>query len=253
MNQNLPTINYKPQTRRAFTLIEVLIVIAIIGILLAKKFFDRTTLFASLWFVFAIFSMLLSGRPYPHYIIQAVAPLTILVTLLVLGAERYRFLTIPFLLIFFTSLVFYKFYNYPVLPYYQNFLSFIVGAKTQEQYFTSFDSRVPRNYKLAKFLNMATNPSERIFIWGTEPELYALSRRLPPGRYVASFHIFDFGAQKETMESLVKNPPKYIIRIRSELRDLPGLEVFMNQNYLYLDAIDGAEVWKYVPKTTPKN
>ncbi len=121
-----------------------------------------------------------------------------------------------------------------------------MGAKTQEQYFSAFDRRVPRNYQLAAFLSIATKPNEHIFIWGTEPELYALSHRLPPGRYVTSFHIIDFAAEKETLESLVKNPPKYIIRIQAETRELPGLDAFMNQNYIYLESMDGAEIWKKV-------
>lgn len=222
----------------------VILAFAITGIFLFRKFFDKVTLFVSIWFVLAVFSMLLSGRPYPHYIIQAIPPFAILVTTLVLGNEKYRFLTVPFLLVFFTSLVFYKFYYYPVFAYYQNFLAFAAGNKTQEQYFSHFDSRVTRTYELAKFLSMTTKPDDKVFIWGTEPELYALSKRLPPGRYVTSFHIVDFGAQKETIESLVKSKPKYIIRVRGETRELPGLDNFMHQNYIYLETINEAGIWK---------
>lgn len=230
----------------------VVLAITIIGILMFKKFFDKTTLFASIWFVFAVFSMLLSGRPYPHYIIQAVPPLAILVTILLLGREKYRFLTVPFLLIFFTSLVFYKFYYYPVFSYYQNFLSFSAGQKSQEEYFRHFDGRVPITYKLAEVIASRTTSQEKIFIWGTMPELYALTHRLPPGRYVTSFHIGDFQGEAETLKSLQDNPPRYIIRVQGEKRPFSGFDSFLYKNYLldevsssaYLETVDGVEVWK---------
>lgn len=228
----------------------IVLAFSIIGILIFQKFFDKTTLFASIWFVFAVFNMLLSGRPYPHYIIQAVPPFAILVTILLLGREKYRFLTVPFLLIFLTSLVFYKFYNYPVLPYYQNFLSFSSGQRSQEEYFRYFDSRVPTTYKLAEVVASRTTSQDRIFIWGTMPELYALTHRLPPGRYVTSFHIGDFKGKDETLKSLQNNPPRYIIRVREEKRPFPGFDSFLYKNYLYLETVDGVEIWKLAsPKT----
>lgn len=217
---------------------------SLIGILIFKKFFDKTILFALIWFVFAAFSMLLSGRPYPHYIIQAVPPLAILVTILLLGREKYRFLTVPFLLIFLTSLVFYKFYYYPTFSYYQNFLSFSAGQKSQEEYFRYFDSRVPTTYKLAETIASRTTSQEKIFIWGTMPELYALTHRLPPGRYVTSFHIGDFKGEAETLESLQNSPPRYIIRVQGEKRPFPGFDSFLYKNYLHVETIDGAELWK---------
>lgn len=218
------------------------------GILLVliflKKFFDKRTLFAATWFSFALFAILLPARPYPHYLIQGVPPLSLLLALLVFGKEKHRFLSVPFLLIFTGSLVFYQFYYYPTFSYYQNFLAFAAGRKTQEEYFKYFDRRVPQTYDLAEFLRQRTAPNERVFIWGTAPEVYALSRRLPPGRFVTSFHIGDIGAQKETLLALEKDPPRYIIVLQSENRSFPGFRRFLLENYILIDTRDGAEVWK---------
>lgn len=211
---------------------------------LFRKRFDRTTLFLVLWFIFTLFASLLSGRPYPHYIIQAFPPFALLLSILVLGREKYRFLPVPFLLLFIFSLVFYKFYYYPVFPYYENFLAFVAGAKTKTEYFEHFDRRVPIIYRLAQTIDARTTKSDRIFIWGTAPEVYALSRRLPPARYITSFHIKDFSGEKETTNSLVEKRPKYIIVLKNETAPFPQFFAFLQKNYIYLETIGEAEIWK---------
>lgn len=222
----------------------VVLALVVLLIFAFKKYFGKLALFASLWFIFATFAMLLSGRPYPHYVIQAVPPLSILVAILAFGRERFRFLPVPLFLLFLASLVFYKFYYFPTFSYYQNFLAFATGQKTREEYFRNFDNRVPRTYKLAEFIASRTTLKDKVFIWGTEPEVYALSRRLPPGRYVASYHIADFGTQAETLHALESQPPKYIIVIQEERRDFPGFFEFLAANYIFLENVNGAEVWR---------
>lgn len=222
----------------------IVLFVLLAAIAVFKKRLDQTTFFVSLWFVFSLFAALLSGRPYPHYLLQAIAPLALLVTILVNGAQKQRFWTTPLILVFLASLVFYKFSAYPVLPYYQNFLAFTFGQKGHQQYLTSFDVRTPRTYRLAQFIASTTKPKDKIFIWGTEPELYALSRRLPPGRYVTSFHISDFGGAQETIQALSKNLPKYILIDTNEKRDLPGLANLLQKRYTYLHSDSNMEVWK---------
>jgi hypothetical protein len=224
---------------------EVLAAIFVI-LLIVKKFFDKTTLFLTVWFSLSIFGMLLSGRPYPHYIIQAIAPLCLLLGHLIYGAHRYRFLPLPIIGVFLLSLTFYKFYHYPIYPYYENFVSFTLGQKSWEAYINNFDSRMSNTYSVAKYLVEHTNPKERIFIWGTEPELYALSRHVPPGRYITSFHIIDFEGQEETMKSLNDNPPQYVLISKNENRTLVGFDKFVSSHYLYVQTIGNLEIWKKV-------
>lgn len=209
-----------------------------------RKRFDTPTLFASIWFSFTLFAALIPGRPYPHYIIQVIPPLSLLVAILALGRERYRFLPIPFLGVLLFSLVFYKFYYYPSFPYYKNFIEFAMGQKSQMQYFEHFDRRMPSLYTLNAFLSQRTTKKDKIFIWGTMPELYALSGRLPPGRYITSFHITDFQGEEETLKALENNKPAYIFTLREEQRPFPGFSAFLQSNYIYLQNIDTVDVWK---------
>lgn len=223
--------------------------LVLLVIFVARKRFDQVTLFACLWFTFALFATLLSSRPYPHYLIQVIGPLALLISLLVFGKEKYRFLTVPFLLLLTFSLVFYKFGYYPTVSYYKNFLMFAAGQRTKQEYFENFDKRMPMIYQLGEILTSRTARRERIFVWGTAPELYALARRLPPGKFVTAFHIQDFDGYAQTMEALRANSPKYIIVLKAESAPFPEFFSFLHKNYLYLETVDGAEIWKAVSPT----
>lgn len=224
----------------------------IILLLLFRKHFNKTALFASIWLTFALFAALLSARPYPHYIIQVVPPLALLVGILAFGREKFRFLPVPFIALFLFSLVFYKFYYYPTFSYYKNFILFASGRQTKWQYFENFDRRMQMVYEVAETVANRTGREDRIFIWGTAPELYALSRRLPAGRYTTSFHIRDFSGQQETISELEKKNPKYIIVLKDEKTPFPQFFRFLQKNYLYLETIHETEIWKAVSPTILK-
>lgn len=225
---------------RGIVLVSVLFII-----FLAHKRFNKVALFASLWFTFALFAATLSGRPYPHYLIEIIPPSVLLLGLVSFGQERFRYLPLPLLFLLLSALLFYKFYYYPTFSYYGNFVAYASGQKTQEDYFLYFGDKVPKTYELAQSLSSKTLPSDRVFIWGTEPEIYALSRRLPPGRYTTSYHIRDFRGEEETLTTLKQARPRYIIVVKDE-EPLPGLQSFLEENYVYLETIMNAEVWRAV-------
>lgn len=208
-----------------------------------RRRFNKVSLFASLWFAFALFAATLSSRPYPHYLLEVVPPLALLLGLVSFGQERFRYLPLPLLFLLLSGLVFYKFYYYPTFSYYGNFLAYAAQQKTQEEYFLYFDSRVPRTYQLAEKISSKTAPTDRVFIWGTEPEVYALAHRLPPGRYTTAYHIRDFGGEEETLAVVKKTRPRYIIVVEGE-ESLPGLQSFLEENYIHLETIMGAQIWR---------
>lgn len=217
----------------------------VLGLLfLFRKHFTPAAQFVSIWLTLSLFAALISARPYSHYLIQTVPPLCLALTILALGKWKERFLPLPFLLFFFSAAVYYQFSYYPTLSYYKNFVQFVLHQKSKDDYFNSFDRRMPRVYQLASALKNRTENLDRVFIWGTAPEVYALSRRLPPGRYVTSFHITDFGGEEETMQALNKNKPVYIVVLPEETRNLANLPAFLQANYLYIESIEGAQFWK---------
>jgi len=204
-------------------------------------------LLVSLWLLLALFGALLSGRPYPHYLIQILAPFLILsgamiVNLSFLIEEKRLF--VLFLPIFLVPLAFrvYNFYTYRVLDYYQNFAEFTLGKKNQDEYYRWFDGRVAANYQLARFIRDTVPENERIFIWGNEPCVYALSRHLPVGRYAVAYHIIDFDGYEETMEAIKKNRPLLIIFAPFD-RFFLDLNSFLEAGYLRVETVNKAQIW----------
>lgn len=227
--------------------IRTILLLVISGLIFyTRKSFSKSSLFASIWLVFTLFAALLSARPYPHYLIQTMAPLTLLIAITICKRGRQKFIPIPFIALFAASLVFYKFYYYPTISYYQNFLSFIIGQKSQAEYFAYFNKKTLATYQAANYINQRTRYGARIFIWGTAPEIYALSRHIPPGRFITSFHIKDFHGEAETIRDLQKNKPSYVLVLQDEDREFPALFKFLSENYLKIKTENRIEYWKLV-------
>lgn len=184
-----------------------------------------------LWFSFALFAALLSGRPYPHYLLQTIPALALSFGLFFhKGKQKIVPLVLSVGLI--TAFLFFKFWHYPNISYYQNFYQFLLGTKTKNEYFAHFGNHTQALYQTAEFLKIRNQSREKIFIWGTQPSLYALTRRLPVGRYTTSYHIIDFNGYQETMEALAQNLPRYIIVDQEEKRTFPPLKFFIQDNYV---------------------
>jgi len=213
-----------------------------------KKLLRRpVALLASLWLSFSLFGALLSGRPYPHYLIQIFAPFLVLLGVVVVNFSSFIkdkilfVLVLPIFLIPF-ALWIYSFHVYPTLDYYQNFAQFVLGQKNKDKYYCWFDSRVARNYQLARFIRDTVPENERIFIWGNEPCVYALSRRLPVGRYTVAYHIIDFDGYEETMAAMKNNKPLLVVLPPFD-HTFSGLNSFLEENYLWVKVIDKIQIW----------
>jgi len=152
---------------------------------------------------------------------------------------------LPLSLFFFVP-VYFKFWYYPSAPYYLKFARFAVGKSTKQEYISSFGDHVQRSYDIADLVNKTTKKKDNIFVWGSENQtVYALSRRLPPIKYVAQYHINDFSSNAEVVEKIKNNPPKLIIL----LPDSPSFREivpFLRDNYILIETIDGAEIWSLI-------
>jgi len=252
--QNLPYLSsWGGQAKSAVPnpglLIRALLVLGLsAGLWLKQKTINRPLIFVSVWFAFSIFATLLSGRPYPHYLIQVLPSFAFLAAIFLSKPQaREKFLSLLLLGVLFFSIIYFRFWGYPVFSYYQNFLAFAFGQKTQTEYFQNFSSKVPQTYELAEFITTHTAPNEKVFIWGDSPVVYALSHRLPPGRYTASYHIIDFGAQEETIDILKKETPRFIINLNDENRPFSQLETLISQDYALFKNIHQAQIFHRLP------
>lgn len=197
-----------------------------------------------LWSIIVLFAALLSGRPYPHYLMQTAGVMAMCLTLVVAGVRREKVLGVVVIGIFLAAIGVFKFYNYPVLSYYKNFGEWVGRRKNQTEYFAWFNSQVNDNYRIAKVVRDGSDNGDKIFVWGDEPMIYAVSKRLPVGKYTVYYHIKDFRAEKETLTKLQTNPPKYIVSFGKE-DDLPGLALLLAEKYLVQGRVGRAVIYRY--------
>jgi len=206
-----------------------------------KKLSNKFILF-SLWTIFTLFAVALSERPYPHYLIQTVAPISFLIAIFFTEKKLEQSLAvIPLALTLFVP-VYYKFWLYPTASYYLRFVNFATLRETRTAYFNGFSPTTSRNYEIAQFLVTSSNVSDRVFMWGPDSAaVYALSKRLPPIKYVVDYHILENSTKAQEAENIASNPPKFIILTS----DNPYTELLplIKQKYFLINTIGNANVY----------
>ena len=209
---------------------------------LKRKSFSKEFVFVTSWLTLSLFAVTLSERPYPHYLIQAVPSVSILLAMLFTYQNLTQTLVILPLALFSVVPVFYKYWHYGSLNYYHRFLAFSIGKMPKDTYLSGFGGEVIRNYNIAKFIKSYTNKNDRIFVWEDSSQIYALSKRLPPLKYVAGYHIKDFYSPSLLIEDLNSNLPKLIVILPNSN---PPKEIisFIKKNYVFIEKIDGGEMW----------
>lgn len=226
-----------PMMYRIATIVFGVILLWIARFKISKKF-----IFLSLWTMFALFGVVLSGRPYPHYFIQAIAPVSILLAMFFSDKSiEQSLVVIPLALSFFVP-VYYKFWLYPVTFYYERFINFSIGKITKEQYFNQFNDKATRNYDIARFLSSTTLETDRVFMWDSDSStVYSLARRLPPIKYVADYHINDFSSKSELMVSLNETLPKMILL--SDSNPLPEIKRLITDKYHLIQRFNDVNIF----------
>lgn len=197
------------------------------------------------WLVWALFGALLSERPYPHYLLQAVPP-AVLTLGVMIETKKKEVALAAFLVLGLSlfSIYRYQFYFYSSTKYYSRFIEMMTGKMSKVDYRNDFDWRVRRTYELSKYLKERTTDSDRIFVWGDEPFVYVGSERLPVGRYTTAYHITDFKGHEETMEAIKKEEPKFIVMMTSEKRDFKELVLYVDMYYVEILRIEDAVVYR---------
>ena len=219
-----------------------------VGLLWFRKFLSQPALFASLWTIWALFGALLSARPYLHYLLQVVPPLIILLGVILRRVKRGDL--VAGMLVFGLVEVAYIRFGFrlgPLLTYYKNFGLLVTKSISKEEYYQRFDGRTARNYAVAKFLRERTQPLERLYVWGTEPDIYVLADRLPVGRLTTSFHVEDLNEYSLLGNELVRTYPAYIVWMDNEPRDFPELKQLLESRYANIAQFNEAVIYHKLP------
>ena len=207
---------------------------------LSKKF-----ILLSLWLLFSLFAITLSERPYPHYLIQAVAPILILLSIFFAEKSFEQSLVVLPLTIGFFVPFYYKFWFYPTTTYYVRFAKFATGVSTKPQYFDGFSKNINRDYKIAEFLSQSSLKTDKIFMYDpSSPSVYALSKRMPPIKYVADYHINDYSTKIDEAKKITEALPKFIILTNAH----PYIELspILRSRYLLINQIEDANIYSRI-------
>lgn len=195
----------------------LLLTASIVLIIKYRKILTASGVLILIWLAFSLFSALFSARPYTHYLL-VLLPAVSLLAGYILDNKKLMKISIPLLLIILV-VIFQTFKpNFrKITPYYLNYLSFITGSKSVTEYQAFFDRKTPRDYALASFIRSKTSEKDNIFLWSDSGQIYALSGKLPPGRYIVAYHItFYPEAVLETEKALDELAPKYIIQTKDD-------------------------------------
>lgn len=184
-----------------------------------------------LWFLFALFAATLSGRPYPHYLIQVLPPLALSFGLVWTKAKKPILIFICVLLISGLALMRYRFWSYSTFSYWSNFIKFATGQEDKNSYFSYFNPELPNIYSIAEVAATYTKPDDKIFVWSDDPYLYPLSKRLPVGRYTVAYHIIEQNRYKETIQAIKGNQTALII-VNNKIKIFPELKAVLANDYL---------------------
>lgn len=219
-------------------LIILLVSWLILFFLKSKKIISPQITFVSFWLTATIFGVLLSTRPYPHYLIQMIPPLILLVSFLF---TKTKIADISLIILSILFIVFiikkYNFYFYSNFSYYRNFYS-LSNPQKFSQY---FGNRVLTNQVISQIIKDNTDSNDRIFVWGDEPYVYAMSDRLPVGRYTVAYHIIDFNGYEETLDAFKANLPKFVVYYPMNNRPFDQLDSLL-QKYYSLDQVFDSSV-----------
>jgi hypothetical protein len=212
----------------------------VVLIALNTKELNKRFQFISIWFVATLYSALLSSRPYPHYFIQMVPPIALILVEVVIEIGRKSktevsnfksivngigliALTIYIMLLF-------NFRPYSTTEYYSQFWKLMSNQISKEEYDYSFNNLVQDNQKVAKLIEELG--LETIFIWGTNPMLYAQTKTVPSSRFTVAFHIKDFEDYERTLTQIEAEEPKLIVVMRNDQDTFPTLNTYLKENYL---------------------
>jgi hypothetical protein len=209
-----------------------------------KKNINRNLIFVFIWFSFSFFGATLSGRPYAHYLIQVLPSFCLLIGWIFFEKRKTEILfPIAAVFIFGYSFFHYRFWIYPIFSYYRNFASLVLGLKNKNDYYSFFNPSLPKIYETAEFIAANSSENNRIFVWADEPSFYPLSQRLPATPNVVAYHILDLKKISQTIKSLYEKPPEIII-LQKNIKDFPGFDKFLNNNYLKLETIGDFKIFR---------
>ncbi len=223
----------------------------ILFILFVKKFISKELLFLTLWFGFSLYGALLSNRPYLHYLLQIVPPVTLLTIYLLINLRKYFWAFIPLLFAFYILLfTFRNGFALEPLSYYKNWLDYVSERKSFEGYANYFDSRTINSYVIGNYIKSVTKPNDPIFVWGDAAFIYVLSERPSATKFIQAHHLSTIDRKNYdlVLAEIVRKKPKIIVIENPVHFSFDGLMKFLSTNYVKTQTFEKLDVYEVVGK-----
>ncbi len=194
----------------------ILLFLGAVLIIRYRKKFGVSGIVIYTWITFSLFNAFFSGRPYTHYVLALLPSFCLLLGLIF---YKKRFVIHAASVILILALLVVNFYFYTkIIPYYQNYWAYVVGHKSVSDYQTFFDKNTPRDYEISRFIQLNTQKRDQVFLLSDSGQIYFLSDKLPPGRYIVEYHISSYkDGISETKKAIDAVKPKFIISTKDAL------------------------------------
>lgn len=199
-----------------------------------------------IWLGCTLTAATLSLRPYPHYFIQVMPPLILILGIIPLVPHLQKVLALVSILTVMAIVSNLNLNPYKTMSYYQNFYAFINQQLSFFDYTNSFDTEAGTLYLLSYWLKTHSLEYDTIYIHGDLPNLYALSRRQPVTPFTADYHVRSFDAYEQVAQILRVKAPKYIIDLRNERDSFPQLYELLDTHYITATTINHTRIYRYL-------
>jgi len=165
----------------------------------------------SLWLAFSLFDAFFSQRPYTHYVLVLLPAFCLTIGLFILNKNYSKLAGVLMLSVFILVLLNFNLYSNTTF-YYQNFISFITSRESVTSYQKFFDPNTPRDYEIANFIDLYAKPTDNIYLWGNNAQVYKLVNKLPPGKYTVAYHVESYkDGISNTEAGLQATKPQFVI------------------------------------------
>jgi hypothetical protein len=221
----------------------LLVLVIVVGFISYRYFkgklrYDHTLIFV--WLAGALFGAALSGRGYPHYLLQAVPPFICTIAVLFSGKLFSKntvgnglilvALTAIYLAYFFQGRGFPYHLNYNT--YYQTGYGFLLGDVSREEWNNFFTPKMKYMYEISSYIDAMTVDGEYIYAVDHSGWIYVLSHTKSASRYVAYYHLWHTeNRTQEAIEEIKNNNPRYIVVNKNE-EVFKELQEYIDSNYV---------------------
>ncbi len=202
-----------------------LLVIKVVALAIGSYRLRRAP-FPYIWLLYAAAGVLLSGRFFGHYLLQAVTPLCLTLATVLdrrpMLAKRGLW-ALPLVIAVGAALSALGGYALEAgghesilaerLQYYSNFTRYALGTESYHVYRGQLDDHVSRTLLVAGAIRRT--PPGTLLVWGNAPWIYALSRRLPATPYTSALR--------------TPEVPGEVASLRRSIRDGRPMEVVVVQ------------------------